>query len=252
MENFRRIVYDPQMDENSAIVLNFGLHFVESTNFTSYKKLIAGLVRVLKNDVTTNGTWRSYRGTVIWKTTTAINKEKASNIHLGHKRFITQQASDYELFAKPWLRHVYFLFCNSFFLSRVFSIFISWLKSNGRLLGNIILFQEGELGNSLAFIRVVSLGLLFAIVLIATNYFHLHCCHHRHYFVTDFYFCPTDWYLSICIALIANFAVQLLCYYADVQSWVSRTWRLPHNRFLSARDWNSRSPWTRQERHRAL
>nr|XP_058954989.1 uncharacterized protein LOC131782275 [Pocillopora verrucosa] len=91
LENFRRIVYDPQMDENSAIVLNFGLHFVESTNFTSYKKLIAGLVRVLKNDVTTNGTWRSYRGTVIWKTTTAINKEKASNIHLGHKRFITQQ-----------------------------------------------------------------------------------------------------------------------------------------------------------------
>lgn len=51
---------------------------------------------------------------------------------------------------------------------------------------------EVELGNSLAFIRVVSLGLLFAIVLIATNYFHLHCCHHRHYFVTDFYFCPTD------------------------------------------------------------
>lgn len=60
------------------------------------------------------------------------------------------------------------------------------------LVGNIILFQEGELGNSLAFIRVVSLGLLFAIVLIASNYFHLHCCHHRHYFVTDFYFCPTD------------------------------------------------------------
>lgn len=93
LENFRRIVYDPQMDENSAIILNFGLHFAESTNFTNYKKLIVGLVRVLKNDVISNGTRRIYRGTVIWKTTTAINKEKASNAHLGHKRFITQQAS---------------------------------------------------------------------------------------------------------------------------------------------------------------
>lgn len=91
LENFRRIVYDPQMDENSAIILNFGLHFVESTNFTNYKKLIVGLVRVLKNDLISNGTKRIYRGTVIWKATTAINKEKASNTHLGHKRFITQQ-----------------------------------------------------------------------------------------------------------------------------------------------------------------
>lgn len=91
LENFRHIVYNPQMDEKSAIIINFGLHFVESTNFTNYKKLIDGLVRVLKDDTISNATRRMYRGTVIWKTTTAINKEKASNIHLGHKRFMTQQ-----------------------------------------------------------------------------------------------------------------------------------------------------------------
>ncbi|KAJ7369930.1 hypothetical protein OS493_035276 [Desmophyllum pertusum] len=94
LQSFRRIVHDPQMDEKSAIIVNFGLHFVESTNFTNYKRLIDGLVRVLtdeEKDLISNVTRRKFRGTVIWKTTTAINKEKASNINLGHKRFMTQQ-----------------------------------------------------------------------------------------------------------------------------------------------------------------
>lgn len=94
LQSFRRVVYDPQMDESSAIIMNFGLHFVESTNFTNYKKLIDGLVEVLtdeEKDAASNVTRSKFRGTVIWKTTTAINKEKASNIHLGHKRFLTQQ-----------------------------------------------------------------------------------------------------------------------------------------------------------------
>ena len=101
LRNFRRVIQHPEMDENSAIILNFGLHFVESTNFTSYKKLIDGLVNVLQgkdNGVTLNLTQPRYRGTVIWKTTTAINKEKASNIHLGHKRFMTQQVRDWIFF----------------------------------------------------------------------------------------------------------------------------------------------------------
>ena len=98
LRSFRRIVHNPQMDEKSAIILNFGLHFVESTNFTNYKRLIDGLVRVLtdeEKDLISNVTRRKFRGTVIWKTTTAINKEKASNIHLGHKRFMTQQVIEY-------------------------------------------------------------------------------------------------------------------------------------------------------------
>lgn len=96
LQSFRRVVHDPQMDENSAIIINFGLHFVESANFTSYKKLINGLVKLLKEgeqDLTSNVTRPKFKGTVIWKTTTAINKEKASNIHLAHKRFITQQVN---------------------------------------------------------------------------------------------------------------------------------------------------------------
>ena len=89
LRNFRRVIQHPEMDENSAIIINFGLHFVESTNFTNYKKLIDGLVNVLQG----KDKVARYQGTVIWKTTTTINKEKASNIHLGHKRFMTQQVS---------------------------------------------------------------------------------------------------------------------------------------------------------------
>ena len=97
-QTFRQVVERPDMDERSAIILNFGLHFVESVNFSNYRQLIDGLVSVLQgkhNAMRSNVTQRKYRGTVIWKTTTAINKEKASNIHLGHKRFITQQVGAY-------------------------------------------------------------------------------------------------------------------------------------------------------------
>lgn len=94
--NFRRVLQHPEMDENSAIIFNFGLHFVESTNFTNYKTLINGLVKALQgkdSDAKSNVTQPRYQGTVIWKTTTAINKEKASHLHLGHKRFLSQQVS---------------------------------------------------------------------------------------------------------------------------------------------------------------
>ena len=94
LQAFRRVVHSPEMDEKSAVILNFGLHFVESINFANYKNLINGLVDVLEETETqyhSNSTRLKFRGTKIWKTTTAINKEKSSNIHLGHKRFMTQQ-----------------------------------------------------------------------------------------------------------------------------------------------------------------
>ncbi|XP_068730423.1 uncharacterized protein [Montipora capricornis] len=89
--NFRRDILRPEMRDNSAVIFNFGLHFVESTNFTNYKKLIDGLVNEIRQMTLSNATQSRYSGTAIWKTTTAINKDKASNIHLGHKRFMTQQ-----------------------------------------------------------------------------------------------------------------------------------------------------------------
>lgn len=92
--NFRQKLQRPGMNNNSAIIFNFGLHFVESINFTNYKKLIDGLGNELDRkypEISNSTRSRRNRGTAIWKTTTAINKEKASNIHLGNKRFLTQQ-----------------------------------------------------------------------------------------------------------------------------------------------------------------
>ena len=94
--NFRRELQRPGMKNNSAIIFNFGLHFVESINFTSYKKLIDGVGNELDRKYPEIFLWNSTRlrrnrGKAIWKTTTAINKERASNIHLGNKRFLTQQ-----------------------------------------------------------------------------------------------------------------------------------------------------------------
>ncbi|XP_032221804.2 uncharacterized protein LOC116604066 [Nematostella vectensis] len=84
-----------EMDHKSVIVFNFGLHYVESVNFTTYMKLVDSLVEVFKmhghsgfgeKSDTTRGKPR-----VIWKTTTAINKQRASVRHLGSRRFLTYQ-----------------------------------------------------------------------------------------------------------------------------------------------------------------
>ena len=96
LRNFRRELQRPEMNNNSAIIFNFGLHFVESINFANYKKLIDGVENELDRkypEVFVSNSTRSTRnrGKAIWKTTTAINKERASNIHLGNKRFLTQQ-----------------------------------------------------------------------------------------------------------------------------------------------------------------
>lgn len=96
LRNFRRELQRPEMNNNSAIIFNFGLHFVESINFANYKKLIDGVGNELDRkypEVFVSNSTRSTRnrGKAIWKTTTAINKERASNIHLGNKRFLTQQ-----------------------------------------------------------------------------------------------------------------------------------------------------------------
>ena len=71
--------------EESAIVLNYGLHFARSTSFEKYKKLILGVVEELK----------SYKGQLVWRTTTSVWKQHWKV----HKRFQTNQVS-YSVFKK--------------------------------------------------------------------------------------------------------------------------------------------------------
>lgn len=82
----------------SVLVLNLGLHYVHTINFTSYKTLIDKTIRLLNDRFKTDGRSWSFKGNLIWKTTTAINKEKYGDPktnarHSTSIRFLTYQVS---------------------------------------------------------------------------------------------------------------------------------------------------------------
>ena len=81
LEELRSIVTQPLMDEDSALVLNTGVHILKSTSFRNYQKTIKGFIRVLK---------QSYRGRVVWKTTPSLGKQ--TELYTGCcRRFHTEQ-----------------------------------------------------------------------------------------------------------------------------------------------------------------
>ena len=65
------------MDEDSALIINYGLHLVRSTSFENYQKLIQQLIEDFAN----------HDGEVVWRTTTSIWKQQLKV----HKRFQTNQ-----------------------------------------------------------------------------------------------------------------------------------------------------------------
>ena len=74
-------------NSENVLILNFGLHFVESTNLSNYQMLISRMAEVLTRKGANGEPW--FSGTVIWKTTTAINKERADFPQLHWRRFLT-------------------------------------------------------------------------------------------------------------------------------------------------------------------
>lgn len=87
------VLANPEMDENSVLLLNYGLHFVMTIPLDTFKTMIDSLIRMLNNSRT------QFKGTIIWKTTTAYQKWKYgkewnnSSKHHGSRRFITEQVS---------------------------------------------------------------------------------------------------------------------------------------------------------------
>ncbi|XP_046863353.1 uncharacterized protein LOC124457108 [Xenia sp. Carnegie-2017] len=70
--------------KENVFMLNFGLHYVRSVNFTTFKKLVDDVIVVLQNrtkELKTNATF-------VWKTTTAIRQGRGHNTAW---RFYTQQ-----------------------------------------------------------------------------------------------------------------------------------------------------------------
>ena len=95
-EIFQVISQPFMVSDKSVLILNLGLHYVHTINFTTYKVLIDKTIRLLNERFKTNKkSWR-FRGQLIWKTTTAINKEKYGDPrtnarHSTNIRFLTYQ-----------------------------------------------------------------------------------------------------------------------------------------------------------------
>ena len=82
----KQVLLYSKMDENSVLLVNYGLHFSEVVNFTSYRKLIDGLIDLIEDK-------NSHRCTVIWRSTSALNRFKYSVPYLHSRRFLTPQVS---------------------------------------------------------------------------------------------------------------------------------------------------------------
>ena len=87
------IVTKPYFDKNSVILLNAGLHYLESTNFSNYQKTIGSIIRLFEETKMVkraNGN-PLFPDEMIWRTTTALNKQKLDAKHIQARRFLTYQ-----------------------------------------------------------------------------------------------------------------------------------------------------------------
>ena len=81
LEELRRIVTQPLMDQDSALILNAGVHLLKSTSFRNYQRIIKGFIRLLRDN---------YRGRVVWKTTPSLGEQ--TELYSGcSRRFHTEQ-----------------------------------------------------------------------------------------------------------------------------------------------------------------
>ena len=92
LRHFQSVLLDPDVNHvNSVIFLNLGLHYVMGLTFERYQVLISKVIKVIKETDSFNVT--KFKGHVIWKTTTAVHKEKAKDLQATKWRFCTYPVS---------------------------------------------------------------------------------------------------------------------------------------------------------------
>jgi hypothetical protein len=92
------VISNPIFDQNSVILVNSGLHYLESSNFTNYKKVVDGIILLFQRgnfDVNLGKNVKVFPGQVIWKTTTSLYKDKLDGKQLQTRRFLTSQVSQH-------------------------------------------------------------------------------------------------------------------------------------------------------------
>ena len=93
LQEIRDVIHMPEMDEKSVIILNCGLHYVSALKFAVYRQLIDDIIATFKEK------WKNefgeeqlkFRGKLIWKTTTAIHRERFLYHDHPSPRFLTLQ-----------------------------------------------------------------------------------------------------------------------------------------------------------------
>ena len=94
ISGIRGILSRPDVNiTDTVFILNLGHHFVKTVNFSTFQRVVQGVISLLSETTTDpNGeTVPKYRSRFIWKTSTAIHKER------GHYN----QASAFRFFSYP-------------------------------------------------------------------------------------------------------------------------------------------------------
>ena len=85
-------LFNPEITEKSVLMMNMGIHFAAAVNFTNYQRVIEQLIRLLKDDGENKPAKyisNSFKGRFLWKTSTAIHRERFPNPHKDVRRFMT-------------------------------------------------------------------------------------------------------------------------------------------------------------------
>lgn len=90
LDDLRKVLESPEMNENSVLILNLGLHYMESISLKNYQNLLDKVVDLLNERDSTTGELR-HKSRVIWKTSTSLSKEKDTGGQLksDRRRFLT-------------------------------------------------------------------------------------------------------------------------------------------------------------------
>ena len=93
LHELEQVIHRPDMDDKSVLLLNYGIHFVMFTNFSSFQKLIDDTIELLNEKVLNKEGELTikFQGKVVWKSIVPIRREKFSNPLGDSTRFLTYQ-----------------------------------------------------------------------------------------------------------------------------------------------------------------
>ena len=94
LDNLREVLERPDMNENSVLILNLGLHYMESVRLQDYRILIMKVIDLLNERDKETGELK-HKARVIWKTSTSFSKEKdtGSQLTSDRRRFLALPVS---------------------------------------------------------------------------------------------------------------------------------------------------------------